>query len=477
MRNLDHSDSIETINDAELQLLNGENQLVECKRGLEELQTEAATRSHLEGHRDRLARSLEDPIFAERTRWDRERTWIHGQQNWVRVVLDKLPDSLPTRPQLSIEIEGSPAKAILENLREASERIHQSGQDGLDQLRKKLTESLAELDRFRTEWNSAFDIADNQYRARLAELGVANLAEVAAEHRGVEQELTRIETIVQPEIQRIKTQIAKLEDCRTTLLQRLKDSRSAIASSRFEFVKELNSRLGGDVKVDLSGSDMSQYLDALDRPLQGSGMIHREDQVSLLCKNFTPEKLVEVIRSDSVEQLTAIGITETNASRIVNRLTYEVLYKIERVDVPQLPSIHIKREGESKYTDLSSLSVGEKCSAILSIALLSKAKPLIIDQPEDDLDHAFIINSIVEGIRTAKGNRQIVAATHNPNVPVLGDAEMIFRVARRAGEDICYIQNSGGLELPQVTAEVQSLEGGVEAFERRRKRYSGVSNN
>ena len=149
--------------------------------------------------------------------------------------------------------------------------------------------------------------------------------------------------------------------------------------------------------------------------------------------------------------------------------------KIEWVGVPQLPSIRIKREGEAAYTDLSSLSVGEKCSAILSIALLSKGKPLVIDQPEDDLDHAFIINSIVEGIRTAKSGRQIVAATHNPNIPVLGDAEMVFRVARQAGADICHIHNSGGLELPQVTAEVQSLEGGAEAFERRRQRYSGVS--
>ena len=160
---------------------------------------------------------------------------------------------------------------------------------------------------------------------------------------------------------------------------------------------------------------------------------------------------------------------------MIDRLTDGVLYEIERIDVPPLPSIRIRREGQTEYTDLSSLSVGEKCSAILSIALLSKDKPLVIDQPEDDLDHAFIINSIVEGMRTAKSDRQIVAATHNPNIPVLGDAEMVFRVARQAGDDVCHIRNSGGLELPQVTAEVQSLEGGAEAFERRRQKYSSVS--
>ena len=194
-----------------------------------------------------------------------------------------------------------------------------------------------------------------------------------------------------------------------------------------------------------------------------------------LCESFSPEKFAEIIREAAVEQLTGIGITENNASRMMALLTEEVLQQIERVDVPPLPSIRIRREGQTEYTDLSSLSVGEKCSAILSIALLSKGKPLVIDQPEDDLDHAFIIDSIVEGIRTAKQDRQIVAATHNPNIPVLGDAEMVFRVARQAGDDICYIRNSGGLELPRITAEVQSLEGGADAFERRRRRYSGVS--
>ena len=226
--------------------------------------------------------------------------------------------------------------------------------------------------------------------------------------------------------------------------------------------------------IDLSGSDPSFYFGTIATPLQGSGMQRREDQVSLVCESFTPKQFVEFVRTSSVDQLTKTGITDHSAGLMMSVLNNEALYKIERVDVPPVPSIRIKREGESTFTDLSSLSVGEKCSAILSIALLSKGKPLVIDQPEDDLDHAFIINSIVQGIRTAKSGRQIIVATHNPNVPVLGDAEMVYRVARRAGKDICYVLNSGGLEIPSVTTEVQGLEGGAEAFERRRRRYSGV---
>ena len=241
-----------------------------------------------------------------------------------------------------------------------------------------------------------------------------------------------------------------------------------------KFVEKLNESLGGEVIVDLSGHDTSAYFDAVENALRGSRMQRREDQISLVCNSFLPKRFVAVLRTDSFDPLTAIGITPHSAELMKSILTDHLLYEIERIDVPLLPSIRIRREGESTYTNLSSLSVGEKCSAILSIALLSKGKPLVIDQPEDDLDHAFIIDSIVRSLRAAKSERQIVAATHNPNIPVLGDAEMVFRVARRAGEDICEIKNSGGLELPSIIEEVQSLEGGAEAFERRRQRYSGV---
>ena len=473
--NLDLSVHTASILEAEQHLTAGEDQLIQHKQRLEELRVEAATLPRLEERRDNLAKSLADPIFAERSRWDRERDWVQGQQDWVQDIRNSLPESIPTRTVDSICIEESSVAAILKKVRELSERILKSRQTDLDRLHSTLADAISDLQVCRTEWNAAFEIAKNQYLARLGELGAEGLEQIAAELRGVEQGLARIESSVDPEIKQIESEITTLENDRTALLAKLKDARAQIAQSRLEFVDELNSRLGGDVMVDLSGSDTSLYFDAIDIPLQGSGMQRRQDQIKLACESFTPEEFVENVRTATIDQLTSIGITHHSASLMISVLNEEALCKIERVDAPSLPRIRIKREGESAFTDLSSLSVGEKCSAILSIALLSKGKPLVIDQPEDDLDHAFIINSIVQGISAAKSGRQIIAATHNPNIPVLGDAEMVFRVARRAGKDICHIRNSGGLELPAVTKEVQSLEGGAEAFERRRQRYSGVA--
>ena len=101
------------------------------------------------------------------------------------------------------------------------------------------------------------------------------------------QGLARIESSVDPEIKQIESEITTLENDRTALLAKLKDARAQIAQSRLEFVDELNSRLGGDVMVDLSGSDTSLYFDAIDIPLQGSGMQRRQDQIKLACESFT----------------------------------------------------------------------------------------------------------------------------------------------------------------------------------------------
>ena len=473
--NLNHSESLSSISIAEKQLDEEEVQIISKKDRLELLTAEFAARPQIEEQRTRLSQSLEDPIFAERTRWDREQTWIREQEKWIQSSLESLPDTLPRRSDLSINLEESPARTVLEKIGEVSRRIFESSEIDLERLRNPLKETASELQELESEWNTAFKAADDRYRARLTELGAADLAGIAAEFRGVDHELARLDTSVKPEIKQLEREIATLGDSRKSLLKTLRDSRSKIASSRSDFVEELNSRLAGDVVVDLSSTDKFPFLSALDGALQGSGIQHREEQVKLVCDRYTPEEFVDIVRKQSFGKLVSIGITGNNSGRIVIGITEDVLYRIERIDVLQVPNIRIRREGETEYTDLHALSVGEKCSAILSIALLSKAKPLVIDQPEDDLDHAYIINSIVEGIRAAKSGRQIIVATHNPNIPVLGDAEMVFRVARRLGKDVCYILNSGGLEIPTVTAEVQGLEGGAEAFERRRQRYSTVS--
>jgi ABC-type cobalamin/Fe3+-siderophores transport system ATPase subunit len=121
--------------------------------------------------------------------------------------------------------------------------------------------------------------------------------------------------------------------------------------------------------------------------------------------------------------------------------------------------------------DFSKLSLGQQQSILLSLILSTDSdRPLIIDQPEDNLDGEFIYSTLVPVLRRAKERRQVIIVTHNPNVAVLGDAELI--VVMKARNDRGDIVARGSIDNPETRDIACSiLEGSMEAFKRRAKMY------
>ncbi len=116
-------------------------------------------------------------------------------------------------------------------------------------------------------------------------------------------------------------------------------------------------------------------------------------------------------------------------------------------------------------------SPGQKTSAILAFLLAYGDEPMILDQPEDDLDNHLIYNLIVQQLRANKQRRQIIVVTHNPNLVVNGDAELVLALDVRGGQT--RIIQQGGLQEQSVRDEICGImEGGREAFELRYRRIS-----
>ncbi|HCZ15446.1 MAG TPA: chromosome segregation protein SMC, partial [Candidatus Accumulibacter sp.] len=114
-------------------------------------------------------------------------------------------------------------------------------------------------------------------------------------------------------------------------------------------------------------------------------------------------------------------------------------------------------------------SQGQRSAALLAFLLAFGDEPLVLDQPEDDLDNHLIYDLIVRQIRDNKLRRQLIVVTHNPNVVVNGDADLVHVMEFGAGQ--CFIQQSGALQEKAVREEVcRVMEGGREAFSRRWKR-------
>ena len=124
--------------------------------------------------------------------------------------------------------------------------------------------------------------------------------------------------------------------------------------------------------------------------------------------------------------------------------------------------------------DINDGSPGQKSAAILAFILNSGTNPLIIDQPEDDLDNSLIYNLIVKSIRKMKNKRQIIIVTHNPNIPVLGDAEGIIILERDKNGKVSYRMNkkAGCIEEKTIRDGICCImEGGEDAFRKREQKY------
>lgn len=121
--------------------------------------------------------------------------------------------------------------------------------------------------------------------------------------------------------------------------------------------------------------------------------------------------------------------------------------------------------------ELKHHSLGQRASALLLYVLSQRQNDvIIIDQPEDDLDNQTIYDDVIKLIREMKPFTQFIFATHNANFPVLGDAEQVH--ACRYQDDTVSVQSGGIDSRPIQEAIINIMEGGEEAFSRRKEVYN-----
>jgi hypothetical protein len=200
-------------------------------------------------------------------------------------------------------------------------------------------------------------------------------------------------------------------------------------------------------------------------------MLRMRDGLSL-------SELADAIRSGGAEVERKFSIPRAQADRVASA-SPEVTMSIEELDLEPTTEIQLNVASDPQppqWVTLAELSTGQKATAVLLLLLLDSSAPLVVDQPEDDLDNRFITDGVVPKMRQGKRQRQFIFSTHNANIPVLGDAELIIGLVAR-GE-----AGTGHAEIPaDLLGSIDSagarefaeeiLEGGREAFELRRLKY------
>lgn len=138
-------------------------------------------------------------------------------------------------------------------------------------------------------------------------------------------------------------------------------------------------------------------------------------------------------------------------------------------------------EKPNDWQDITRGSPGQRTAAMLGFVLHHGDEPLVLDQPEDDLDTEWISNLVVAELRASRWKRQLIVVTHNANIPVNGDAEQVVVLENRDGairvrtsslSDGTEAQHCGAIELPYVRGDIQNImEGGIRAFLQRERKY------
>jgi len=253
------------------------------------------------------------------------------------------------------------------------------------------------------------------------------------------------------------------------LIVEINNIRNEIYESRLNVVNILNESLNPYIKICLiNSSDIDDYLSVLELSLKGSGMKYKE-LLPLVAERIPPVWLLYYIENKKYEDFAkVIGIQIDRAARLLSYLDDTNISEILVSQKEDIADFYLLDHGN--YKPISELSIGQRCTVVLSIIMENKNRILIVDQPEDHLDNEFIVKTLVNSIKRRSIHSQTILSSHNANIPVLGEAKNIINLDSNGRNG--FIKVYGRVEDEPIKRVIESLmEGGKEAFEYRSKFY------
>jgi energy-coupling factor transporter ATP-binding protein EcfA2 len=304
------------------------------------------------------------------------------------------------------------------------------------------------------------------------------LNQVASEHArtraNLEQQVARLQGLEEQRLE-LNAELKQLLEQRKSLKSTHILMRDQISTIREEVAAELQREAGERVRIRIMrNADHLAYQQMLIDGIRGA-RVRNHDEIITSLMQLRPEQLAQLIQTndlESFEELTAFGTERSrkilDAFRAsIDPLTLEVIAIEDRIGI----ELNVSPTGTANFKDAADLSRGQKCTALLPILLARRDSPLIIDQPEDNLDNHFIFETVVNAVQRLKRHRQMIFITHNANIPVLAEADLVL-VMNSDGR-IGAVEKSGTVDECREQI-IDLLEGGREAFELRSKRYASA---
>ncbi|RSQ17224.1 hypothetical protein EA713_08540 [Acinetobacter baumannii] len=266
-----------------------------------------------------------------------------------------------------------------------------------------------------------------------------------------------------------KNKMAEIYNEIQSLIVDINNIKNEIYENRVHVVNLLNESLNPYVKISLNNNiDIDDYLSILELSLKGSGMKYKE-LLPLVAERIPPAWLFYYVENKKYEDFAkVVGIQIDRAARLLSYLDDNNISDILVSQKEDVADFYLLDHGN--YKPISELSIGQRCTVILSIIMENKNRILIVDQPEDHLDNEFIVKTLVNSIKRRSIYSQTILSSHNANIPVLGEAKNIINLDSNGRNG--FIKLHGPVEEEPIKRVIESLmEGGKEAFEYRSKFY------
>lgn len=346
-----------------------------------------------------------------------------------------------------------------------------------DEYEKLVKETARKIEKVNDEWIEIKKGSESEIKESIKTIDGMNGKsgqEIAMEYKETISEIARIRPN-KNESTKIEDELGKLKISRNTLLENLKKNQDKSSDSLRRAVKKINKgKLKGKVYVDVQKGKNREELIRFLSNIDGLGpksleWIRERDEFSL-------SSFVNHINEGSEKLMEEYGLTKSRAD-ILAKMPIKNILELELIPLKDMIDVKLNTKGEGAavedYKSLNKLSKGQQCTAILNILMLDNNDPLIIDQPEDNLDNSYIANNFVDGLRDYKLNRQFIFATHNANIPVFGDSELIVVMEEIDGQGSIAENCIGSVDNADVkTAVINTLEGGNIAFQMRKAKYN-----
>lgn len=217
-------------------------------------------------------------------------------------------------------------------------------------------------------------------------------------------------------------------------------------------------------------ADATDFRKFLQDSLRGTNT--RSALIDAVADRVLPRQLLEMIEGGDAKGLAAVtDIADDRAQKLIENLNHRGL--LQALGLIRLTdSVDFRLRDGSVEKSVDALSTGQKCAVTLPIVLSEQERTLILDQPEDHLDNAFLVMNIVSGLNARRqAGAQTIVATHNANIPVLGSADNV--VVLSSDGKVGRVDVQGAYDADAVVDKITRLmEGGREAFARRSAFYT-----